>query len=154
MAAIGSTDGIHMGDRVPFWQKACAEGREKACKTLVQIESVYCGDRAGWACNELGVSFAEGIVTERNPDLSQAFLQKSCQLGYWTGCVNIRGLNLGIREMRPGSLSRGVPSIHDLRALLREGGKNCWQFLKLYSFHVRVIMGGHSPVLLAEHARS
>ncbi len=124
MTAIGSTDGIHRGDRVPFWQEACAEGSEKACSKLVHIESVFCGDGVGWACNELGVSFAEGMVTKRDPDLSQAYLQRSCQLGYWTGCVNIRGLSLGMREMRPGSLSRDVPSIHDLRALLREGGKN------------------------------
>ncbi|MGH9335152.1 MAG: hypothetical protein ACRD21_15555, partial [Vicinamibacteria bacterium] len=54
MASVGATDAKHRGDMIPFWEQACAEGRQNACGRLVQIESTYCGDNSGWACNELG----------------------------------------------------------------------------------------------------
>ena len=62
MTATGSTDGMHRGDTIPFWKHACEDGRRNACERLLQIESSYCGDNSGWACNELGVHYTEGKI--------------------------------------------------------------------------------------------
>ena len=67
MTALGSTDGRHRGDTIPFWEQACAEDRRQACERLIQIESSYCGDNAGWACNELGRHFTEGAIVAADP---------------------------------------------------------------------------------------
>ena len=57
MTATGRTDGRHRGDMLPFWQEACAQELAGACERLVRIESSYCADNAGWACNELGAHY-------------------------------------------------------------------------------------------------
>jgi Na+-translocating ferredoxin:NAD+ oxidoreductase RnfD subunit len=130
MTARGATDGLHRGETVPFWQGACAEGRRNACQRLVQIESTYCADQSGWACNELGAHLATDAVVE--PDAAAAWraFAQGCELRYLPACFNL--LDFGRRE--PGESrsdapeasepSRSPPRILDLRLLLREGGPN------------------------------
>jgi len=115
MTVIGSTDGRHRGDSVTFWQQACSEDRRKACDTLLLIENVYCENGAGWACNEVGIHYAEGSIIALDPDLSQAYFNRACQLGFRSGCLNL---------VWPGRLVRDVPRTIDLRAMLREGKHN------------------------------
>jgi hypothetical protein len=115
MTAIGSTDGRHTGDSVPFWEKACQEGRRGACDTLVLIESGYCGNNAGWACNELGVHFTQGTIRTPDPRLAQRYFSQACETGFREGCFNLGA---------PDGVTRGVPRVIDLRALLREGKHN------------------------------
>ena len=115
MAAIGATDGRHRGDTVPFWKQACAERRPQACERLIQIESSYCGDNAGWACNEIGRHYTEGTIAAADPQLALVYFSQACELRFQAGCVNL--LN---RE----TPSRAEPRAIDLRLLLREGGRN------------------------------
>jgi hypothetical protein len=115
MANFGATDATHRGDRIPFWEQACAEGRRHACERLLQIESTYCGDRSGWACNELGRHYLEGKVTARDSELALEYHARACELRFSAGCVNL---------LAPESLSRANPRALDLRLLLREGGAN------------------------------
>ena len=68
MTALGATDGRHRGDTLPFWQQACQDNRRNACTRLVQLESSYCDDNAGWACNELGRHYMEGRIVAADPD--------------------------------------------------------------------------------------
>ena len=70
MTASGATDGMHRGDSLPFWQQACAENRPNACTRLVRIETSYCDDNAGWACNEVGRHYVDGRLVA--PDLDRA----------------------------------------------------------------------------------
>src|SRR5690606_24375511 len=63
MTAMDKTDGRNTGDSLPFWEQACTEGRPNACERLVQLESTYCLENAGWACNELGRHYTAGLVT-------------------------------------------------------------------------------------------
>ena len=121
MAAIGLTDSKHIGDSLPFWQQACGDNRRGACETLLRIERGYCDNNVGWACNEVGLHYAQGGITTPDPERSHAYIARSCELGYWTGCVNLRKL---ARQMPPASLGSDNPGIPDLRALLREGGQN------------------------------
>ena len=115
MTAMGRTDGRHTGDRVPFWQQACEEGRRNACDRLIQLESSYCGDNSGWACNELGGHYMEGRITDADAELATAFFSRACEVRFQAGCVNV---------LDPESPSRANPRIIDLRLLLREGGQN------------------------------
>ena len=115
MTTLGRTDGRHTGDALPFWQQACEEGRRNACDRLIQLEQSYCGDNAGWACNELGGHFTEGRITEADSELATAYFSRACDVRFQAGCVNL---------LDPSTLSRAAPRPIDLRLLLREGGSN------------------------------
>jgi hypothetical protein len=115
MASAGATDGTHRGDTVPFWEQSCAEGRRRACERLLSIESTYCGDNSGWACNELGRHHMEGKITGADSDVALSYFSRSCQLRFQAGCVNL---------LDPESPRRADPRALDLRLLLREGGPN------------------------------
>jgi len=110
MASIGATDATHRGDKIPFWEQACADGRRNACENLVRIESTYCGDNSGWACNELARH-----TMERNSELALNYFSRACEARFSPGCVNL---------LAPESGSRANPRALDLRLLLREGGAN------------------------------
>ena len=115
MTAMGRTDGRHTGDSMPFWQQACVEGRRNACDRLIQLESSYCRDNSGWACNELGGHYTEGRITDVDVELATAYFSRACEVRFQAGCVN---------ALDAGNLSRANPRIIDLRLLLREGGLN------------------------------
>ena len=115
MTAAGSTDGRHRGDAIPFWQQACADNRSEACARLIQLESNYCGDNAGWACNELGVHYLEGVVVDGDQGLARTFFSQACELRFQAGCLNL---------LNHDPVSRPPPRALDLRLLLREGGPN------------------------------
>ncbi len=115
MTVIGSTDGRHTGDSLPFWEQACEDGRRNACERLVQLESSYCGDNSGWACNELGGHYTEGKIVAADAERALAYFSRACELRFQASCVNL---------LDPGSFSQAVPRILDLRLLLREGGQN------------------------------
>ena len=110
MASIGATDATHPGDKIPFWEQACADGRRNACENLVRIESTYCGDNSGWACNELG-----RLTMEGNPELALNYFSRACEARFAAGCFNL---------LAPESVNRANPRPLDLRLLLREGGVN------------------------------
>jgi hypothetical protein len=122
MTAVGATDGMHRGDSVPFWQRACAEGRPGACARLVLIESSYCGDNAGWACNELGGHYGEGRVVAVDPERALSYFSKACELRFQAGCFNL---------LDPQRFTAATPRIFDLRLLLREGGPNLMEMPEL-----------------------
>jgi hypothetical protein len=115
MTSVGATDGRHRGDTLPFWEQACADGRRNACDRLVRIESTYCGDNSGWACNELGRHYREGKIAPEDSERALGYFSRACELRFLAGCVNL---------LAPESLSRANPRALDLRLLLREGGAN------------------------------
>lgn len=71
---------------LPFWQQACEEGRRNACDRLIQLESSYCTDNSGWACNELGGHFMEGRITDPDPELATAYFSRACEHGWTFAC--------------------------------------------------------------------
>jgi hypothetical protein len=115
MASIGATDATHRGDTVPFWERACTEGRRNACERLISIESTYCGDNSGWACNELGRHYAEGKFATADSERARGYFSRACELRFQAGCVNL---------LAPESPRQANPRPLDLRLLLREGGTN------------------------------
>ena len=115
MTVAGATDGRHRGDTVPFWEQTCAAGRPQACERLIRIETNYCGDNAGWACNELGRHHREGTVVAADPERALEYFAQACELRFQAGCVNL---------LDPASTVRADPRALDLRLLLREAGPN------------------------------
>ena len=115
MTAAGATDGRHRGDSVPFWERVCAEDRPQACARLLRIETNYCGDNAGWACNELGRHYRQGVVVAVDPERALEHFARACEARFQAGCVNL---------LDPASTVRADPRALDLRLLLREAGPN------------------------------
>jgi hypothetical protein len=115
MTALGRTDGRHTGDSLPFWQEACAENRAKACERLLGLEATYCADASAWACNELGVAYAEGRVVGADGNLAAGYFSRACELRFQPACVNL---------LDPERLARAEPRALDLRLMTREGGRN------------------------------
>ena len=115
MTALGATDGRHPGDSVPFWERACAEGRPQACERLVQIEASYCADASAWACNELGRHYREGAIVDADAELARGHFGRACELRFQPACLNL---------LEHESRYRAPPKTLDLRLLLREGGAN------------------------------
>ena len=115
MTLQGSTDGMHRGDAIPFWEQACADGRRGACERLLQIESSYCADNSGWACNQMGRHYTEGNLVEADTDQALRYFSKACELRFTVGCINV---------LTPGRIEQANPRLLDFRLLLREGGVN------------------------------
>jgi TPR repeat protein len=115
MTAAGATDGMHRGDALPFWEAACSAGKPRACERLIMIESAYCTDNAGWACNEVGRHYVEGRIVARDIDRALPFFSRACEARFQPGCVNL---------LDPETPARAHPRALDLRLLVREGGPN------------------------------
>jgi Na+-translocating ferredoxin:NAD+ oxidoreductase RnfD subunit len=115
MTFAGGTDGMHRGDALPFWEQACSENRPLACRRLISIESAYCGDNAGWACNELGRHHVEGRLVAANVDVALEHFTRACEARFQAGCVNL---------LDPENPARADPRALDLRLLVREAGPN------------------------------
>lgn len=115
MTLAGRTDGRHLGDSLPFWQQACTEGKANACDRLLLIESNYCADNSGWACNEIGAHYVAGRITEPDMERALGFFARACELRFQAGCLNV---------LDPAAATVANPRAFDLRLLLREGGQN------------------------------
>ena len=115
MTAAGRTDGMHPGDSLPFWEQACGEGKPRACERLLMIESNYCADNAGWACNEVGRHYLEGRLVASDPDRAMTYFARACEARFQPGCLSL---------LDPEAPARGNPRPIDLRLLVRQGGVN------------------------------
>lgn len=115
MTVLGRTDGRHPGDRLPFWQQACADGRPSACDRLLQLETSYCQDNSGWACNELGRHHASGTIVGPDQDAANRHFARGCETRFQPACLNL---------LMSDAHARADPRALDLRLLLREGGPN------------------------------
>ena len=115
MTLVGATDGMHRGDSLPFWEQACSENRPHACDRLLMIETNYCADNAGWACNEVGRHYVEGRLVTRDLDRALMYFSRGCEARFQAGCVNL---------LAPDDPARADPRPIDLRLLVREGGVN------------------------------
>jgi hypothetical protein len=81
----------------------------------MMIETSYCSDNAGWACNEVGRHYVEGRIVRRDLERALPFFSRACEARFQPGCVNL---------LDPGSPARAHPRPLDLRLLVREGGPN------------------------------
>jgi hypothetical protein len=113
MSAAHGVGDSHPGQWLPFWQRACSEGRRYACQNLALMESTDCNDGSGWACNEFGVLVSHwgGRSAEANPSF-----RRSCDLGFFVGCANAR-----IFTTSSDPPKSAPPDVKDYPIILRVG---------------------------------
>jgi hypothetical protein len=100
----------HPGQWLPFWQRACAEQRPRACRHLTEMEARFCDSGSGWACNELAILGSEGNF---DPASADASLERGCDLGFPAACANAERVAAG------GILQRAPPALDDYPIVLR-----------------------------------
>jgi hypothetical protein len=115
MTALGRTDGRHTGDSLPFWMEACNAQRPNACPRLIQLETTYCDDNSGWACNEMGLHHLSGKLVVSDKERAQVYFARGCETRFQAACLN---------ALDPTGEKHAPPRPLDLRLLLREGGRN------------------------------
>jgi hypothetical protein len=121
-AMMSASQGVgdhHPGQWLPFWERACRDGRPRACAYLANMESIFCNAGSGWACNEAvilqdkRVSAAPGS-SRWDLSAATASLQRGCRLGFVPACRNAIRLLDGTRPFE-----RAQPTLADYRILLR-----------------------------------
>jgi hypothetical protein len=115
MTATGRMDGRHTGDSLPFWEEACNEQRPTACRRLIQLETTYCTDNSGWACNEIGLHYLAGKLVTADQERAHSYFARACETRFQAACLN---------ALNPANEARAEPRVLDLRLLLRAGGRN------------------------------
>jgi hypothetical protein len=121
-AAMSATQGVgdhHPGQWLPFWERACRDGRPRACAYLANMESIFCNAGSGWACNEAVIlqderATAAGGSSRWDPPALTASFQRGCMLGFVPACRNVVRLDNGTRPFE-----RSQPTLADYRILLR-----------------------------------
>ena len=116
MTATGAVGDSHEGHTVPFWQRACDEGRRNGCDVLALIETVLCESGSGWACNELAIASATGRRGAPAGAAGRLFA-RACDHGFEPGCENTALADTELMvEPR-----RGPPGLVDWVVLLQQG---------------------------------
>lgn len=113
---------FHEGHTIPFWTKACSDGRAGACENLGGLLNGHCKDQSGWACNELGLLISSGTLNAA-ADPADLFT-KGCGYGQKAACDNKAGLLAAASSMpgtQPAPLKHGEPDLLDFPRILRQG---------------------------------
>jgi hypothetical protein len=119
MSGIQGVGDRHPGQWLPFWERACREGRPRACAYLANMESILCNAGSGWACNEAVILrdvrvTAAGGSNQWDLPASTGSFQQGCRLGFVPACRNAIRLVDGTRPFE-----RAPPTLADYRILLR-----------------------------------
>jgi hypothetical protein len=118
---LSATQGVgdaHPGQWMPFWRKACEDGRPYACPYLADLQVSACNRGSGWACNEAGLlhialSRSGEDLRRLNPAGAAEPLDRGCQLGFEAACRNLNTLTKG------GALITAPPTPKDYPIILR-----------------------------------
>lgn len=107
------------GQWIPFWRKACDDGRPYACPYLADTALNLCHRDSGWACNEAGllhIALARSGEDTRRADLAGAAepFQRGCGLGFQAACGNLAAL-----RGSGGALVSAPPALSDYPIILR-----------------------------------
>ncbi|HEY1242614.1 MAG TPA: hypothetical protein VGF16_18760 [Bryobacteraceae bacterium] len=119
MSAAQGVGDRHPGQWLPFWRQACEDGRPYACPYLADLESGFCKQRSGWACNEAGlmdIALARSgeDLRRQDPALAAEPFRDGCKLGFQAACRNVVMLGRGI-----GTFGSAPPTLRDFPIILR-----------------------------------
>jgi len=117
----------HPGQWLPFWTRACDDGRSYACPYLADLEVDLCNRGSGWACNEAGlmhVALARSGEDRRRLDSAGAahVFSRGCDLGVRAACANYRILGAGKEDY-----AIAKPNLEDYPILLRGSKGEVWE---------------------------
>jgi TPR repeat protein len=89
MLGTGFVEGPQPGESIAFWKKAAEDGKPHAAENLMtMLQHLGADNRMGEACNELGLIYAEGKLTKKNPAAAIHYFARACDCGYEEGCEN------------------------------------------------------------------
>ena len=119
MSAVQGVGDNHPGQWLPFWRQACIDGRPYACPYLADLQTGFCNQGSGYACNEAGllhVALSRSGEDLRRLDIAGAAepLRLGCDLGHATACRNLITLTSGI-----GAFASVPPTLEDYPIILR-----------------------------------
>jgi len=119
MSATQALGDSHPGQWLPFWRRACQDGREYACPYLADVESSFCDQGSAWACNEAGllhIALARSGEDLRRLDPAGAIepFRQGCEFGSEVACRNLRTLIRG-----SGTFATAPPTLDDYPIILR-----------------------------------
>jgi hypothetical protein len=119
MSAAQGVGDDHPGQWLPFWQHACEDGRAFACPYLADLETSFCDQGSGWACNEAGllhIALSRSGEDLRRQDAAGAArpLSRGCDLGVEAACRNLDTLTGGT-----GKFTRVAPTLADYPIILK-----------------------------------
>ncbi|MGH7713691.1 MAG: hypothetical protein ACREOG_20580 [Gemmatimonadaceae bacterium] len=106
LSAVQGVGDKHPGQYLPFWQRACDAGSERACNYAANLLVIYCNTGSGWACNEVGIRRLE---LQQSGD---ADFRRGCELGFAPACTNLNGTNASVA-------ARTGPPLKELPIVLR-----------------------------------
>jgi hypothetical protein len=109
----------HPGQWVPFWQRACDNGRAYACPYLADLDQGLCNQGSPWACNEAGLmqialSRSGEDLRRTDPRGAGPSFDRGCELGLETACGNATMLANGSDHF-----AASQPTVRELPILLR-----------------------------------
>ena len=152
---VGDT---HPANRLPFWEQACNHGLRNGCRNLDIMETTFCDQGSGWACNEVGVRIAGAALAPADRLAVQAYsFDRACRRGVQAGCANGRALQAGTGGMR-----QAPPTPEDYDILIENKGLpadrttlQLWQWACEQGWNAgcesaQAAVGGHRPGRSAE----
>jgi hypothetical protein len=119
MSAVQGVGDDHPGQWVPFWRRACQEGRAYACPYLADLQVGACSRGSGWACNEAGLmhialSRSGEDLRRLNPAGAVEPFTRGCKLGFPTACDNLMTMT-----SNTGRFAASPPRPEDYPIILR-----------------------------------
>ena len=108
---LSAVDGLgdrHAGQWLPFWDRACQQGRPRACAYRATLQQILCDAGSGWACNEYGAL----LQPARRPEVAGRSFRRACDLGFQAGCDNLD-------PTRAEHPVHAPPTLDDYRIVLR-----------------------------------
>jgi hypothetical protein len=111
LSASGGVGDDHPGQYLPFWNQACEAGNQRACRTVLQMEGVYCARGAAWACNERGIVLASRLS---DPRAARGDFERACSMGYGPACENVIRVTSGME-----GFEQAPPSLEELPIVIR-----------------------------------
>jgi len=122
VSAAGGLGDNHPGQWLPFWRKACQDGRTGACPHLADMLTNFCNRGSGWACNQTGLlrmtlSQPGGGQSRFDPASIAMPLRLGCSLGLQAACRNLKMLTGGAGGA--GAFADPPPTLQDYPIILQ-----------------------------------
>jgi hypothetical protein len=119
MSLLQGVGDAHPGQWLPFWRQACEQGRPYACPYLADLQTDFCNQGSGWACNEAGllhITLVRSGEDRRRTKLSGAIepFSRGCDLKFEAACRNLKTLTV-----TAGELTSAPPMFEDYPIILR-----------------------------------
>ena len=111
--AINAIGDIHPGNRLPFWQKACAEGLHNGCRNLQSMQRTLCEGGSPWACNEYGIRLLQPGHSAADAAKATQVFEGACEHGMRAACENRQ-----IGQADPFALRRQDPDLEEYQLLI------------------------------------